>query len=110
MSEIINKVQLLGNVGKNPKIITTNNGKKLAMFSIATTEVFFRNGEKSFETQWHFAKAWGNVAEEIEERIKPGTKITIDGKLSNRSYTDKNGEKKYVTEVIVTEFEIVNKA
>jgi single-strand DNA-binding protein len=110
MNEVINKVQLLGNVGKNPKIIATNGGKKLAMFSIATTEVFYKNGEKAYETQWHLAKAWGDVAEEIEEAIRPGTKVTIQGKLSNRSYTDKNGEKKYVTEVIVKEFSIVNKA
>jgi single-strand DNA-binding protein len=110
MSEVINKVQLLGNVGKNPKIITTNSGKKLAVFSIATTEVLYRNGEKSFETQWHLAKAWDKVAEEIEESIRPGTKITVEGKLSNRSYTDKNGEKKYVTEVVIKEFEVVNKS
>jgi single-strand DNA-binding protein len=91
-----------------PKIISTNNGRKLAMFSIATTEVSYKGGEKAFETQWHFAKAWGKVAEEIESAIKPGTKVTVEGKLSSRSYVDKSGQKKYITEVIVNEFEIVN--
>lgn len=107
-TEVRNKVQLLGNIGKMPVIKTFNGGRKMAMFSIATTEVSYKGGEKTFETQWHFAVAWGKVAEEIETNIKPGTKVTVDGKLSNRSYTDKEGKKRYITEIIVNDFEIVN--
>ena len=103
-----NKVQLLGNIGKVPVIKTFNGGRKMAMFSIATTEVQYKDDQKVFNTQWHFAVAWGKVAEEIERNITPGTKVTIEGKLSSRNYIDKEGKKRYVTEIIVNDFEIVN--
>jgi single-strand DNA-binding protein len=109
-TEIRNKVQLMGSINKVPRIKTTSTGKKIAMFSIATTEFYYKGDEKVFNTQWHFAVAWGKVAEEIENSITPGTKVTVEGKLSNRNYVDKKGETRYITEVIVNEFEIVNKA
>jgi single-strand DNA-binding protein len=107
-TEVRNRVQLLGNITKAPVVRTFESGRKMASFSIATTEVYYKGDQKVVNTQWHFAVAWGKVAEEIERNIKPSTKVTVDGKLSNRSYIDKEGKKKYVTEVIVNEFEIVN--
>jgi single-strand DNA-binding protein len=108
--QVKNKVQLFGSINKNPVIRTMGSGRKMASFTIATTEVYYKADQKVFNTQWHFAVAWGKVAEQIETTIKPGTKVTINGKLSNRSYIDKEGQKRYVTEVVVNEFEIYNNA
>ena len=79
-------------------------GKKLASFSIATSESY-RNakGEKVTETQWHRVIAWGKVAEIAEKYLDKGKEVAIEGKLINRSYTDKEGNKKYITEVQVSE-------
>jgi single-strand DNA-binding protein len=108
--QVKNSVQLFGSINKNPVIRTTGSGRKVASFSITTTEVYYKADQKVFNTQWHLAVAWGKVAEEIESTIKPGTRVTINGKLSNRTYTDKSGQKRYITEIIVNEFEIFNHA
>jgi single-strand DNA-binding protein len=104
MHALKNKVQLIGNLGSNPEIKTLDGGKKLARFSIATNETY-RNakGEKVTETQWHNLVAWGKVAEIAEKYLSKGSEIAIEGKLTNRSYNDKEGNKKYITEVQVNE-------
>lgn len=104
MYALKNKVQLIGNLGNAPEIKTTEGGKKLARFSVATNESY-RNakGEKVTETQWHNLVAWGKVAEIAEKFLLKGTEVAIEGKLINRSYTDKQGVKKYITEVQVAE-------
>lgn len=104
MYALKNKVQLIGNLGHAPEIKTTEGGKKLARFSVATNESY-RNakGEKVTETQWHNLVAWGKVAEIAEKFLVKGTEVAIEGKLVNRSYTDKQGVKKYITEVQVAE-------
>jgi single-strand DNA-binding protein len=104
MYALKNKVQLIGHVGNQPDIKNTENGKKLARFSVATNEVY-RNakGEKITETQWHNLVAWGKVAELAEKYLGKGSEVAIEGKLINRNYTDKEGNKKYVTEVQVNE-------
>lgn len=104
MYALKNKVQLIGNLGSNPEIKTTEAGRKLARFSIATNESY-RNakGEKVTETQWHNLVAWGKVAEIIEKFLAKGSEVAIEGKLINRSYSDKEGHKKYITEVQVNE-------
>jgi single-strand DNA-binding protein len=107
----INKVQLTGNLGNNPEIKIFENGSKLAKFSMATTEEYTtRNGEKSSDTQWHFVTAWGKVAERIETEFKKGSFVSIEGRLVTRNYTDKNGQKKYVTEIIANEANLNQKA
>jgi single-strand DNA-binding protein len=104
MYAIKNKVQLIGNLGGNPEIKTTEGGKKLAKFSMATNEVYRNaNGDKVTETQWHNLVAWGKVAEIAEKFLVKGSEVAIEGKLVNRSYNDKEGNKKYVTEVQVNE-------
>lgn len=104
MYALKNKVQLIGNLGNAPEVKTTESGKKLARFSVATNESY-RNasGEKVTETTWHNLVAWGKVAEIAEKYLNKGSEIAIEGKLINRSYTDKDGNKKYITEVQVNE-------
>lgn len=97
-------MQLIGNLGNTPEIKKTESGKKLAKFSLATNETY-RNaaGEKVKETQWHNVVAWGKQADVIEKYLDKGSEVVIEGKLVNRTYTDKNGTKKYFTEVHVNE-------
>ncbi|MBN96373.1 MAG: single-stranded DNA-binding protein [Flavobacteriaceae bacterium] len=104
MNTLRNKVQLIGNLGKDPEIITLENGSKLAKFSLATNENYKdKNGEKQSKTEWHNLIAWNKTAELIEKYVTKGKEIAIEGKLSNKSYEDKEGQKRYLTEVIVNE-------
>ena len=99
----VNKVQLTGNLGNDPEIKTFENGK-LAKFSMATKEEYTtRSGEKSSDTQWHFIIAWGKVADRIESEFKKGSFVSVEGRLVTRNYVDKNGQKKYTTEVVANE-------
>ena len=104
MYALKNKVQLIGNLGNAPEVRTVESGKKMARFSVATNENY-RNakGEKVTETQWHNLVAWGKVAEIVEKFLTKGKEVAIEGKLVNRSYNDKEGNKKYVTEIQVNE-------
>jgi len=104
MYALKNKVQLIGCLASEPDVRSTETGKKWARFSIATNEVY-RNakGEKVTETQWHNLIAWGKVAEIAEKFLKKGSEIVVEGKLISRTYTDKDGTKKYVTDVQVSE-------
>jgi single-strand DNA-binding protein len=104
MYALKNKVQLIGNLGQNPEIKTLDGGKKLAKFSLATSEIY-RNaqGEKVKETQWHNLVAWGKVAEIVEKYLTKGSEVAVEGKPTNRTYNDKDGNKKYFTEVQVNE-------
>lgn len=97
----VNKVILLGNLGKDPEVRAIDNGRKVARFSLATTESY-RNqqGEKVENTEWHNVVFWGPVTEVIEKYLKKGNSVYIEGKISNRSYDDKDGVKKYVTEIV----------
>lgn len=104
MSTLRNKVQLIGHVGNDPEIKTFDGGKKLAKLNIATNENYKNEkGEKVEDTQWHSLIAWGKTADIIENYVVKGKEIAIEGKLTHRSYEDKNGEKRYVTEVIIDE-------
>ena len=110
MYALKNKVQLIGNLGNNPEVKTLESGKKMAKFSVATNETY-RNakGEKVVETQWHNLIAWGKVAEIAEKFLHKGSEVALEGKLINRSYNDKDGNKKYVTEVQVNELLLLGK-
>lgn len=104
MYALRNRVQLIGNLGNAPEVKTTENGKKLARFSVATNESYQNsNGDKVTDTQWHSVVAWGKVADIAEKFLNKGTEVVVEGKLVNRNYTDKEGIKKYVTEVQVSE-------
>ena len=99
-----NKVTLIGNLGQNPEVKELNGGKKLAKFSLATNETY-RNkaGEKVTDTQWHNLTVWGKTADIVEKYLKKGSEVAIEGKLLNRNYTDKEGVKRYVTEIQVND-------
>lgn len=104
MSTLRNKVQLIGNVGNEPEITTLDSGKKVAKFSMATNEHYKNSkGEKQQDTQWHTIVAWGKTANIIEKYVTKGKEVAIEGKLTSRSYEDKNSTKRYVTEVVVSE-------
>ena len=104
MNALRNKVQLIGNLGNNPEIVTLESGKKLAKFTIATNEIYKNaKGEKIKETQWHNLVAWNKTAEIIEKYVQKGNEIAVEGKLTSRSYEDKDGVRKYITEIIVNE-------
>lgn len=104
MNTLQNKVQLIGNLGADPDVRDIDSGKKMARLSIATNESY-RNakGETVKETQWHNAIAWGKNAELAEKYLAKGSQIAIEGKLINRNYIDKEGNKKYITEVQVND-------
>lgn len=109
MSALKNNVQLLGNLGNNPEITSLDSGKKIAKFSIAVNESYKNDkGEKITNTSWFNLIAWGKTAELIEQLLIKGAEILVTGKLSNSSYEDKEGIKRYNTEIIVNEFQILN--
>ena len=110
MNALRNKVQLIGHVGNAPEIVTIESGKKLAKFSIATNESYKNaKGEKVTDTQWHNIVAWGKTAELIENYVPKGKEIGIEGKLTSRSYEDKAGQKRYITEVVCNELLLLGK-
>jgi single-strand DNA-binding protein len=110
MYALKNKVQLIGNLGNAPEVKQLNGGKKMVRFSVATNETY-RNakGEKVVETQWHSLIAWGKVADIAEKYLQKGSEVAIEGKLINKSYCDKQGNKKYITEVQVSELLLLGK-
>ena len=110
MNTLRNKVQLIGNLGNDPEIINLESGKTLAKFSIATNESYKNaQGEKVTDTQWHNVVAWGKTAEIVEKYVAKGKEIAIEGKLTNRSYETKEGEKRYITEVVCNELLMLGK-
>jgi single-strand DNA-binding protein len=110
MNALRNKVQLIGNLGNDPEIVNLESGKKLAKFNIATNETYKDDqGNKITDTQWHNVIAWGKTAELIEKYVTKGKEIAVEGKLTHRSYEDKSGEKRYITEVVVSEMLLLGK-
>jgi len=104
MSALRNKVQLIGHLGNDPEITNLESGRKRAKLTLATNDTYRNDkGEKVTDTQWHNVVAWGKTAEIIEKYVNKGKEIAVEGKLNHRSYEDKNGEKKYFTEVVVNE-------
>ncbi len=104
MNNIRNRVRLIGNTGGDPEILTLESGKKLAKFSLATNESYVDSkGEKVTETQWHHLTAWGKTAELIEKYVNKGKELAVEGKITYRTYEDKNGDKRYSTEIVVDE-------
>lgn len=102
MSGSINKVILIGNLGKDPEVRHLENGAIVANFSIATSETYKdrKTGEKVSQTEWHNIVAWRGLAEIAERYLKKGQKVYIEGKLKTRSWQDQDGNNRYSTEII----------
>jgi single-strand DNA-binding protein len=111
MNSIKNKVTLIGNIGNAPEIKSFDNNKKMARVSVATNEVYKnQKGERVSETTWHNVVMWGNLATIAEKLLKKGSEVAIDGKIVNRNYTDKDGIKRYFTEIQANELVLLGKA
>ncbi|MFN8416976.1 MAG: single-stranded DNA-binding protein [Cytophagaceae bacterium] len=97
----INKVILVGNLGKDPEVKSFEGGRKVASFPLATTESYKnKNGERVDQTEWHNVVYWGPIAEVIEKYLRKGSQIYVEGKIRTRSYDDKDGNKRYITEIM----------
>ena len=104
MSGSLNKVILIGNLGKDPEIKTTNDGREIANFSIATTESWKdkTSGEKKDKTEWHRVVCFNEgLVRVIKNYVKKGTKLYLEGQLQTRKWTDKANQEKYTTEVVL---------
>ncbi|MEA3497379.1 MAG: single-stranded DNA-binding protein [Bacteroidota bacterium] len=110
MNNLRNKVQLIGNLGADPEIKELKEGKKIARFSLATTDHYKdKDGNKKSNTEWHTVVAWNKTAEIVEKYLSKGKEVLIDGKLTYRSWEDKDGNKKYITEIVVNELMMLGK-
>jgi single-strand DNA-binding protein len=98
----LNRVDLIGNVGKQPEIRTTPNGNKVANMSVATTDSYKdKQGNWQNTTEWHKVQGWSYIADQIVQLDK-GSKVYVEGKIKTRSYEDKQGQTKYITEVVAS--------
>ena len=104
MNNLKNRVQLIGNVGNDPEIKTFESKKKVARLSMATDDEYTnKEGQKVKQTQWHQLVVWGKLAEVVEKYVKKGTEIAIEGKLTYRTWDDKDGKSHNITEIVVHE-------
>lgn len=110
MNALRNRVQLIGNLGDKIEIKTFDSGKKVGRVALATHESYKnKSGEKVEETTWHNLVLWNKEAEILEKYTDKGSEIAIEGKLTSRDYTDKDGIKRYITEVVVSEVLLLGK-
>lgn len=106
----VNKVILIGNVGKDPEVRYLNNETPVANFSLATSETYTnRNGEKVTQTEWHNIVLWRSLASVAEKYVKKGTQLYIEGSIRTRSWDDKDGNKRYTTEVVGTNMQMLGR-
>lgn len=104
MNALKNRVQLIGNLGMDPEVKALSNDRKVARVSIATNEVYNNSkGERIENTQWHNLVMWGKTAEIAERYLRKGQEIAVEGKLVNRSWETKEGEKRYSTDIVISE-------
>ncbi len=110
MNGLRNSVRLIGHIGTNPETKELESGKKVSRFTLATDEIYKNaKGEKIKDTVWHHLVLWGKTATIAEKYLEKGSEIAIEGKLTSRSYTSKEGEKKYFTEIVVGELLMLGK-
>ncbi len=110
MNNLKNRVQLIGHLGNDPEMKTFDSGKTKASLSIATNESYKNaQGDKVDETTWHNVVAWGKTAELASQLMVKGKEVALEGKLSSRKYDDKDGNTRYVTEVVMSEFLLLGK-
>ena len=106
----LNKVMLIGNIGKDPEVrVNPNGGRKRVTFSLATSRRYRdNNGEQKEQTDWHNIVGWGKIADIVEQLgIRKGMSLYVEGTLTNRSWTDQNGQKRYSTDVNMDTFQLL---
>lgn len=104
----VNKAIILGNVGKDPEVRYLSDGKAAANFSVATSETWKdKSGEKQEKTEWHRISAFGKLAEIIGEYVKKGSQLYIEGRITTRKWSDKDGTEKYTTEIIADQMRLL---
>ena len=104
----VNRVILIGNLGKDPEIRNLEGGAKKASFSLATSESYKgKNGEKIEQTEWHNIVLWRGLADIAESYLKKGNTVYIEGKIKTRDYTDKDGNKRYITEIVADNLQML---
>lgn len=110
MRNLRNSVQLIGHLGTKPEIFTFDNGNKKASFTLATNESYKNSkGEKVENTEWHNIVVFNGLVKVVEEYLDKGKEIMIEGKLTHRSYQDKDNNKKYITEIVVNDLLMLGK-
>jgi len=110
MNTLRNKVQLIGRLGQEPEIITFSDGKKMAKFSLATDDSYKdKTGNKVERNYWHNIVVKNGLVKVIESYVNKGQEIAVEGKLTSRSYEDKDGQKRYVTEIVCNELLMLSK-
>jgi len=106
----VNKVILLGNVGKDPDVRHLEGGATVASFPLATSETYKnKSGEKVTTTEWHNVVVWRGLADVADKYVKKGTQLYIDGRIRTRSYNDKDGNKRYITEIYADTLRLLGK-
>jgi single-strand DNA-binding protein len=109
MNALKNSVRLIGHLGDSPKVRQLESGRKVANFSVATNETYVDNtGNRKSETTWHKLVAYGSNAGIAEKYLQKGSEVAIEGKLTNRSYNDKNGEAHFITEIVVNSLMMID--
>lgn len=107
----VNKVILIGNLGRDPELRYTPGGQAVATFSLATTERYNdRNGQRQDRTEWHNIVAWGKLGELVNQYLKKGRGAYIEGRISTRSWDDKDGNKRYKTEIVANQIQFLGNA
>lgn len=103
MSNGVNKVILIGNLGADPELRETNNGTAVANFRMATSRRFTQNGERREQTEWHRIVVWGKLAEHCKKYLTKGRQAYVEGYLQTRQWVDRDGKTRYTTEVVARE-------
>ena len=110
MKDLRNRVQLIGNLGMDPEVKSLDGGRKLAKFSVATSQSYVNaKGDRVKDTQWHNIIAWGKLAEIAEKYLRKGIEVALEGKIVYRQYEGKNGDKKYISEIVLNDFLMISK-
>jgi single-strand DNA-binding protein len=105
-----NRVQLMGNLGRDPEMKEFQGGKRKVTFSIATNERWdFGSGNIKEDTQWHNVVCWGKMAEQVIQLLRKGNQISLEGRLIHHVYDDKDGKKRFFTEVVMSSFKLIEK-
>ena len=103
-----NFVRLTGNLGFDPEVREIATGRKVARMSVATNESYTNAaGERVTDTQWHTVVAWGRIADQVGKLLSKGVAVSLEGRLVHRSYAGKDGTKRYVTEIVLSDFKVI---